>query len=461
MRLALCVAVVLGSGCAGVRATPGAAVVNAASLQETPGVTVRPPTSKTPLAVERVACPLTAKTKSAPSCFKPLDVSAPGLIRAWKSTCRFATLAQFVGVKPALSVLINVIEGNVGFSIPFLFEGDGSTHVVPDALGDAVWSNGELVGVGADGKHRGFWKGGTCEVPPEGHFGAPAPLTDGRFVALWSKDDRSVEVVERATDGTWSSWGPSLQVQSERLVARQGRVALIFDSTTSSPQRDFGTEHPDLGRTRVLGRMREQPKYTEYIPWHGWFPLAPAAGATFSNAIAVSDGSLGGEPVMFVPRGDGSVRLPLPELAFDAKQPEACRAPEQRQPVSGPWASASATGGVAWGPGVLLARLESRGQCTARLVDAPPRNCPPGAPCAPPEGPRPVVERTETSVSLVLINVGGKSGRLMELKLPPRAEDDGGRFARLAVATTDTEVLVSAEGFFFVFDRAELERRAR
>ena len=36
---------------------------------------------------------------------------------------------------------------------------------------------------------------------------------------------------------------------------------------------------------------------------------------------------------------------------------------------------------------------------------------------------------------------------------------DRARFAHFAAATT--EGLVSADGFFFVFDRAELERRAR
>ncbi|MFT3706299.1 MAG: hypothetical protein QM817_01405 [Archangium sp.] len=437
------------SACVGVRATPNAAVTRPAQL------TVRSKPSKTPLAMTQRPCPQPVKLKSAPQCFKPLDVTHPALRRASKTTCSFATTAQFVGVRPALSVLFNVIEGQTGFSIRYLLEGDGSTHVLPEALTNPVWSGDTVVGLASDGKQMGFWKNDVCEVPPEGQLTDLEPLSDGRFVALWQLDDRTVHVIERGVDGAWSSFGPTLQIYVERLVSQNGRVSLMFDSTTSAVQRDFGTEHPDVARTRVLGRLTEQPKYTEFIPPHAWVPLPAADGATFSNAVAVADGSLGGAPSLFLPRGDGAEQVLLPELAAKKEASGECGETQSA------WFAVSQAGVTSWTPGVLLARLEGRGTCSSRLIEPPPRNCPPGAPCAPPPQPYRQISRTEREVSLVLFNVGDRSGRLLELKLPARDERDVGRIAGVAVAVTDTEVLISAQGYFLVFDRLDLERRAK
>jgi hypothetical protein len=443
------------SACVGVRSTPNAAVTAPASLA------VRERT-RTPLATKKHPCPLTPKSKGAPACFKPIDVQHPALLRAEKTTCRYATTTPFVGVRPALSLLVNVVEGSTGFSIPFLREGDGATHLVPEGVTNAMWSDEQVVGLASDGHQLGFWKNGVCEVPPDGSLSSLSPLSDGRFVALWTREDRTVETLERAVDGSWSTWGPTLQAHTERLVGQGGRVALTFDTTTSSPQRDFGTEHPDLGRTRVLGRLLEQPAYSEFIRHGAWVPLPASSGATFSSAVAVADGSLGGPPTLFVPRGEGSVAVPLASLTEQRARAKDCpKAGPSGELKTGPWASVSSAGAWWWEPGVLLAHLESRGECLSRVVQPPPRNCPPGAPCAPPEGPRTELRRTQHSLNLVLENAGERSGPLVELALPTQAEDDANRWVGVSIATTDREVLVAAEGYFLVFDRRKLEELAR
>ena len=161
------------------------------------------------------------------------------------------------------------------------------------------------------------------------------------------------------------------------------------------------------------------------------------------------------------PRDEGFERVPLPALALDRKD-ERCPQPafDQRK-RTGTWVKASPVGGLAWAPGILLARLESRGECSSELREPPPRHCPPGAPCAPPQGPSVVTSQTEKALELLLFNVGKKSAPVLRLQLPPRTVDDGGRFAGISLAQTDTEVVVHAEGYFLVFDRAALERIAR
>lgn len=444
------------TSCAGARPTP-----NAVAAQ----VTVEPQAGpKRHLDFHTAPCPLPEKQPGAPECFKKLTgLEHPALLRAEKSTCHLATQAQFVGnTQPALSALINIVEANTGSSSAFLREPGGVTHPVPPRVTAPLWVDGHVVGLSSDGKQRGYWANALCELPPEGDLTALASLRDGRFLALWAKPDRTVELVARSVEGAWSSFGPTLQAFAERLISSQGRVALMFDSTTSTPlTRDFGTEHPELGRTSIIGRLTEQGAYTEYVPVQGWVPLEPLPGATLSNAAAVIDGSLGGAPAIFLPRGEeGFERVPLPALALDRKD-ERCPQPDFNQrKTTAAWVKASPVAGLAWGPGILLARLESRGDCTAELREAPPRNCPPGAPCAPPQGPSVVTTKTENALELLLFNVGKKPGPVLRLGLPPRTIDDGGRFAGISLAQTDTELLVQAEGFLLVFERAALERSA-
>ena len=449
------------TSCAGARPTPNAV---AAGAQVTSVIVEPQALPKRHLDFHTASCPLPEKQPGAPECFKKLPgLAHPALLRAEKTTCHFATQAQFVGnTQPALFALINIIEANTGFSSAFLREPGGVTHPVPPMVTAPLWVDGQVVGISSDGQQRGYWANARCELPPEGNLTALASLRDGRFLALWEKPDRSFELVERSVDGAWSSFGPTLQAFVERLISSQGRVALMFDSTLSTPlTRDFGTDHPDLGRTSVIGRLTEQGAFTEYIPVNGWVPLEPAPGATLSNAAAVVDGSIGGAPAIFLPRGEeGFERVPLPALALDRKD-ERCPQPDfDHRKTTGAWVRASPVGGLAWGPGILLARLESHGECTAELREAPPRNCPRGAPCAPPQGPSVFTTQTEKSLELVLFNVGKKSAPVLRLRLPPRALDDGGRFAGISLAQTETELVVQAEGFFLVFDRAALERSA-
>jgi len=184
-----------------------------------------------------------------------------------------------------------------------------------------------------------------------------------------------------------------------------------------------------------------------------WLP-----GGRFTDAVNPQTPPDVDTPTLF--RADaktGGHRVTLQKLAFVE---ERCRQPRDMQDkVVGTWTQASGPIGTNVDGTVLLARLEQRGDCVSEYVAPPPFRCPPGAPCAPPPGPRLVVRNEPRTHELVLFTLqGGEVVReVSRVSMPLPARGVPG----FALSVTDARVFVVAMNHLLEFDRVQLLGSAR
>lgn len=413
----------------------------------------------TPLEVVKTPCPRDLAQHPMPACgFKDADLKPTGaLVKAMRTTCQLALSPRFAA-PDALALVVGVYEGRQPFNVSFIERADESRVVTSDDVREPVLTAAGVAGISYSDNRARLWLDGTCEQPREGNFDQLAVRPDGSFVTLWHRGDGAIEVVQRAPDGTWSSLG--LVPYETRLVSQSGRVALVFSNNSSIERNDFGLFSPDTGRTTVFARLTTPEKFYAWGRSGVWVLAPPAEGARFSDAVNLKSAPYVDTPTLF--RTDpvnGGQRVELPALAF---KPQSCREPKnESEKVRGTWSMAADFVAANVDGTLLLARLESSGDCSAEFQPSPPFRCPPGAPCAPPQGPRLVRSQTTKKSEVVLFTVSPRDvvKELTRVSLP--LTENNRSVGGLALSVTETRVWVMANQLRLEFDRVKLLGGAR
>lgn len=436
--------------------TPPSAPLERAPLTEQaaapPIVTVAPPSS---LEVLKTPCPRELAKRVLPACgFKPSDLRVGGaLLKASKSTCQF-TLAPRFAAPDALALVVGITEGTT-VNVPFIERFDGTRIATADDVQTPVLTAVGVAGIVWRDGRSSLWLDGICEAPRDGKFEQLAVTNDGALFTFWRREDGNTELARRASDGTWASLG-ALPLGAElRLVGDSGRVAIVFDDAYTWDRRDFGVYSPEAGRAIVFARMTTPPSIHAWGLGGLWFP-----GARFSDAVNLKVPPYVDTPTLF--RADAKVggqRVTLPKLAFAE---ERCRAPSDvRDKVTGTWSQTTPPIGTNVDGTLVLARLEQRGECVSQYVAPPPFNCPPGAPCAPPPGPRLVVSNVPRTNELVIFTVdrGEVVREVSRIALPLASTSR--TVSGFALSVTEARVFLLANDQLLEFDRAKLLGSAR
>jgi hypothetical protein len=404
-----------------------------------------------PVAFHVKPCPLKVSVKGAPACtFVPVDGAVRGALKRMdRITCNVNGQVAFVGAgeTPALSIGMSVVEATMSFVVPFLRTTSGQVRAVPDELSQPLLLDGALVGI-KYGLRSAFWKEGVCEEPDRGSIHAFAPLDHGEIVALLDTWDRQQEVLLRDREGHWSSWGTLPRGFASTLRAQNGRVSLQYQ--VQDPALGLGLEYGTLfpERTEVSRRF---PTFPPRMPVFAVSPGAPREGSHFSAAALAEFDWQSGE--LTVDRGAQRV------LAASLKTINGCVSVGDELSERPTTDTFRHYGGIALGAlddaTSIVAYVEDRGRCDFKREERAPRNCPSGAPCAPPEPSRWLAQITQAEAELVLVGVGA---RVQELARVPLGVRDPRRPSSAGVALTVTKdrVFVQATGFLIEFDRAAL-----